>query len=343
MQMQLGSEAQIPDGLLAANALLGENSHQGVPTSTHALYKGFGFVISNTALGLKRSLYDEGVRSRYTGKERDTESGLDYFGARYYSSNMGRMMSPDPSGLAYADPTNPQSFNLYSYVLNNPLKFTDPTGLYCYWDDGSSDDDPSDGGASKGDCGSQGGTWTDLNNPCKGADGCSTTTNNNPKEPTLDDIHNFYNQWIEGTLPPKMVYLENSGWTKQLARSGPAQRIRAQYIKDHCPATGGGPSGHFSPFLDAYVKSPFTGSPNYAEMQVGGFNESITTSSGSTNYTITNTASMSSFSGASTIGDIAQYISPFAGDGIDDNTAPTGPEHNVDQTFAWSETGACPQ
>ena len=50
MQMQLGSEAQIPDGLLAANALLGENSHQGVPTSTHALYQGFGFVISNTAL-----------------------------------------------------------------------------------------------------------------------------------------------------------------------------------------------------------------------------------------------------------------------------------------------------
>jgi len=32
---------------------------------------------------------------RYTGKERDTESGLDYFGARYYGSNMGRWMSPD--------------------------------------------------------------------------------------------------------------------------------------------------------------------------------------------------------------------------------------------------------
>ena len=34
--------------------------------------------------------------SRYTGKERDTESGLDYFGARYYGSSMGRFMSPDP-------------------------------------------------------------------------------------------------------------------------------------------------------------------------------------------------------------------------------------------------------
>ncbi len=65
-----------------------------------------------------------------TGKERDTESGLDYFGSRYYASSMGRFSSPDPSGLVYADQSNPQSFNLYSYVGNNPLKFIDPLGLY---------------------------------------------------------------------------------------------------------------------------------------------------------------------------------------------------------------------
>jgi RHS repeat-associated protein len=82
------------------------------------------------------------VQSRYTGKERDTESGNDYFGARYYSSNMGRFSSPGPSGLYYADPTNPQSLNLYSYALNNPLKFIDPTGLYC---DYSDHNDPSSG------------------------------------------------------------------------------------------------------------------------------------------------------------------------------------------------------
>ena len=100
-------------------------------------------------------------RSHFTGKERDTESGNDYFGARYYGSSMGRFMSPDPSGLMYADPTNPQSLNLYSYVLNNPLKYLDPNGLSCYWDDGTHDDDPSDGGASQGDCANQGGTWID--------------------------------------------------------------------------------------------------------------------------------------------------------------------------------------
>ena len=67
----------------------------------------------------------------YTGKDRDSESNLDYFGARYYSSQMGRFLSPDPSGLAYANLFNPQSFNLYGYVQNNPLTNTDPTGLDC--------------------------------------------------------------------------------------------------------------------------------------------------------------------------------------------------------------------
>jgi len=65
----------------------------------------------------------------FTGKERDSESGNDYFSARYYASTMGRFMAADPSGLDYADQSNPQSFNLYSYVRNNPLSFIDPSGL----------------------------------------------------------------------------------------------------------------------------------------------------------------------------------------------------------------------
>jgi RHS repeat-associated protein len=63
--------------------------------------------------------------SRFTGKERDSESGNDYFGARYYASTMGRWMSPDPSGLFFADPANPQSMNLYAYVNNNPVNSID--------------------------------------------------------------------------------------------------------------------------------------------------------------------------------------------------------------------------
>jgi RHS repeat-associated protein len=68
-------------------------------------------------------------QSRYTGKERDTESGLDYFGARYMSSSMGRFMSPDPM-LNSGRPDDPQTWNRYSYALNNPLTVTDPTGMY---------------------------------------------------------------------------------------------------------------------------------------------------------------------------------------------------------------------
>ncbi len=66
-----------------------------------------------------------------TGKERDQESGLDYFGARYYGSALGRFSSPDPIGNFVADARNPQSWNLYGYVWNNPLANTDPTGTTC--------------------------------------------------------------------------------------------------------------------------------------------------------------------------------------------------------------------
>lgn len=68
----------------------------------------------------------------FTGKERDGESGLDYFGARYYASNMGRWMSPDwrvnIQPVPYASLDDPQSLNLYMYVRNNPLSGFDPDG-----------------------------------------------------------------------------------------------------------------------------------------------------------------------------------------------------------------------
>ncbi len=103
----------------------------------------------------------DATEHHYTGKEHDPYTGLDLFGARNFTNYSGRFMSPDPSGLYYADPNNPQSLNLYSYVLNNPLRNVDPDGLSCYWDDGTHDDDPSEGGASQSDCASQGGTWID--------------------------------------------------------------------------------------------------------------------------------------------------------------------------------------
>jgi RHS repeat-associated protein len=129
MQMQLSSDVQIPDGLLAANALLSEKPRLGFRSDESTLRWGSSVVISSTAIGISGTLYDSRIESRYTGKERDIESGNDYFGARYYASSMGRWMSPDPAGIGFASAENPQSLNLYGYVQNNPLAFVDPDGL----------------------------------------------------------------------------------------------------------------------------------------------------------------------------------------------------------------------
>jgi RHS repeat-associated protein len=73
-----------------------------------------------------------GTPLHFTGKQRDTESGLDYFGARYYSSTSGRFISPDWStkeeAVPYAKLGDPQTLNLYAYVGNNPLTSIDIDG-----------------------------------------------------------------------------------------------------------------------------------------------------------------------------------------------------------------------
>jgi RHS repeat-associated protein len=101
-----------------------------------------GVGIRTAGLGYSAS---DGVRQQFTQKERDTETGLDYFLARYYSSTQGRFTSPDefsggPDELFYfandasenptfyADLRKPQSLNKYQYSYNNPLRWVDPDG-----------------------------------------------------------------------------------------------------------------------------------------------------------------------------------------------------------------------
>lgn len=100
----------------------------------------------------------------FTGKERDSESGNDYFAARYYASSMGRFLSPDPAGPWVADVSDPQSWNMYSYARNNPLINVDLFGYDCvYLNDAGTGIDKNgiDTNSNSGECGHHGGYWVD--------------------------------------------------------------------------------------------------------------------------------------------------------------------------------------
>ncbi len=114
---------------LAAPLPLSGNSRLGLATSTNELHRAFGFANSNTATGLDVCLYDDGRGSRSTGKERDQESGLDYFGARYYGSALGRFTSPDPLLLTRTRLLDPQGLNRYSYARNRSTISIDDGGF----------------------------------------------------------------------------------------------------------------------------------------------------------------------------------------------------------------------
>jgi RHS repeat-associated protein len=64
----------------------------------------------------------------FTGKERDSETGQDYFGARYYRADLGRFVTVDPELNMKDALVDPQRWNRYAYVRNNPLRYTDPDG-----------------------------------------------------------------------------------------------------------------------------------------------------------------------------------------------------------------------
>ena len=68
------------------------------------------------------------ANQQFTSKERDNESNLDYFGARYFSGAQGRFTTVDPL-MASAKASDPQTWNRYAYALNNPLRYVDPNGM----------------------------------------------------------------------------------------------------------------------------------------------------------------------------------------------------------------------
>lgn len=116
--------------------------------------------------------------TKFTGKERDTETGLDFFQARYMSAAQGRFTSPDPLGNFVANAADPQTWNLYAYARNNPLVFVDPTGLACVY-----------AGADNGTAAD----WADPTNYIDDNNGGQTCAEVNASPPEEEDVSASWN------------------------------------------------------------------------------------------------------------------------------------------------------
>lgn len=152
----------------------------------------------------------DGVRQRFTSEERDPETGLDYFGTRYYSSAMGRFTSPDIPFTGQWE-QDPQSWNLYTYVGNNPLKYIDPTGMYRILPDGTVVGD------FDGECQDGIGCWSEQNqrwelpNNQKGKE-------NDPFQTITDSENNF--PTVAGFVGPLPAVQAAPKAASAVARSG---------------------------------------------------------------------------------------------------------------------------
>ncbi|HKV78500.1 MAG TPA: RHS repeat-associated core domain-containing protein [Candidatus Sulfotelmatobacter sp.] len=158
--------------------------------------------------------YDTGTTTKwkFTSYERDAESGNDYADARIYINRFGRFMTTDPLGSSVTDPTTPQSWNLYSYGVNNPLTFIDPTGMECVWDNGSfdSEDDPETGSPTK--CQSRGGTWIEL-----GQNGNWSGQGDVGLKKLVNDIQNDKVDSVTVTIPGGAQYTTDYNSSGQVA------------------------------------------------------------------------------------------------------------------------------
>ena len=131
---EAGSALAVPSG---NGSLIGYYYHEDNLNSSSALSSSGGspqevdvyYPFGRTEAGTLQTSFQ--VSRRFTGQILDAETGLYYYNARYYDPELGRFIQPD---TVIQDLSNPQSFNRYSYCVNNPLRYTDPTGLD-YWGD----------------------------------------------------------------------------------------------------------------------------------------------------------------------------------------------------------------
>jgi RHS repeat-associated protein len=149
----------------------------------------------------------DGDPYHYALLDHDYSSDTDHAQFRQYSSTPGRWMSPDPYSGSY-HMRNPQSFNRYSYALNNPMSLVDPSGLYCVYFgatdenyDGAETDGDVDQATCEGDGPEGGGTWED---------GASETVSVNGDG--SGDSLSFYTSYSDGQIASQTAtYFQFSG------------------------------------------------------------------------------------------------------------------------------------
>jgi RHS repeat-associated protein len=261
----------------------------------------------------------------FTGDTQDTINGTYDTPNRELHPTQGRWLAPDPAGLNAIDVTNPQSWNRYAYVLNNPLSYTDPLGLECVWDNGSFDsaDDPVTGSA--GGCSGQGGTWVNpdlfenamLTNGqwnSNYGDWSSAPSSYLAQNWTLASGTAYGGEWAAGQEvdeavdefygngpKPTIVYGPNDPFTLSFRNSMGMQGILAG-IKANCSATSGRvPVGTWEAFVNTMIDGPFLPSPDgrvsgyyTPEAQMGAFNSTYTRSGGVVDITVTNPITLNS-------------------------------------------------
>jgi RHS repeat-associated protein len=251
---------------------------------------------------------DRGVAELFTGKERDAETGLDNFLARYFSSAQGRFMSPDPIGNFIADAANPQSWNMYSYVRNNPLANVDPTGMTCVT---VSHPDETTNQADNGDgqgCSGAGVSQSKLRNDLKGT---PLVNNSDIKPQDFEFVYGgsgsatfasaaLLGQFLTGTGHDNRIYDKQTVETQNLLKSGGIKQI-SNRIEQACA------SGQTMNPLDSNGLPPELSTPEAAKslpydalhspvgVQVGGYRYTWQAANSGVDVQINNVAGANSF------------------------------------------------
>jgi RHS repeat-associated protein len=232
-------------------------------------YGPFGETYANTGATLKD----------FTGQTQDTASGIQDFLFRQYSSAQGRWEVPDPAGLAAVDITNPQTWNRYAYLANNPLNKVDPLGLYCFYR-GQGDTPENDSDASDYDFSAtgpegceQGGQWIETQT--------NVTVNGDTGEVTFTETG--ANKWGGDALGAFwLAYFDKirAGRAALNAKPTPEQYIQA--IANAAPTVCGGGAFAYAGAAGEVKSGALSGSEGF----VGGLAEYDSNTGGSANVLV---------------------------------------------------------